>query len=115
MGRIIHLNRLMEKLLPIFQKRWVNSELNWTGEFAIDTDIGRVGFEISESDIVMADVGGRAQVSMPQMALTQLVMGYRQVMDIAYSDGIKIARQLLPVLDILFPKGNPYMWWTDRF
>lgn len=115
MGRIIHLNRLMKKLLPVFQKRWAHSELNWTGEFAIDTDIGRVGFEISGSDIVMTDVGGRARVSMSQMALTQLVMGYRQVVDIAYNDGIKISRQLLPVLDILFPKGNPYMWWTDRF
>ena len=89
--------------------------MNWTGEFAIDTDIGRVGFEVSGSDIVMADVDDRVQVSMSQMALTQLVMGYRRVMDIAYNDGIKISRQLLPVLDILFPKSNPYMWWTDRF
>ena len=115
MGRIIHLDRLMKKISPVLQKRWANADLNWVGGFAIDTDIGRVGFVVSGADIVLADVGGRAQVSMSQMVLTQLVMGYRSVADVVFDEGVEIPEQLLPVLNTLFPKGNPYMWWTDRF
>ena len=115
MARIICLNRLIKKLLPVFQKRWVDSGLDWAGEFAIETDIGRAGLVISKRNITLADVGGRAQVLMSQMVLTQLIMGYRSVADVVFDEGVKIPKRLLSVMGALFPKGNPYMWWSDRF
>jgi len=114
MGRIICLDRLMKKMLPVFNARWKNSDVNWAGRFTIETDIGCIGLEISGSGIALVD-GGRVAISMSQSVLTQLVMGYRSAVAVASDKGVKIPRRLLPVLDVLFPKGNPYMWWSDRF
>jgi hypothetical protein len=115
MGRIICLDRLMKKLLPEFRKRRAGSDVKWTGDLTIATDIGRVGFQISKANVSLIDTGKRAQVSMSQVVLTQLVMGYRSAAEVAADEGVKISKGMLPVLDMLFPKGNPYMWWTDRF
>jgi predicted acetyltransferase len=49
------------------------------------------------------------------MALTQLVMGYRSVSDVALDPDVTVPARALLALDALFPKGHPYMWWSDRF
>jgi hypothetical protein len=38
-------------------------------------------------------------------------MGYQSVDE----TGVRVPRAALPVLEGLFPKGHPYMWWPDRF
>lgn len=49
----------------------------------------------------------------------QLVMGYRSARDILNSsDGVPTgitASDLVPLLDVLFPKGTPFMWTSDYF
>jgi predicted acetyltransferase len=115
MGRIISLEPLFQKMTGVFSDRVKASGLDWTGEVVLKTDIGTVGLHIGRKSVSLKYKPGRPQVYISQMALSQLVMGYRAVDDVAHDLGVSVPQRLLPVLNVLFPKGNPYMWWTDRF
>ncbi len=56
-------------------------------------------------------------VTLPQMPLTQLVFGYRGVVeDITQEEDVTIPADLLPLLDTpLFPVGSPWMAIPDWF
>ena len=112
MGRIIHLRPLLEKLVPELSKRTVN----FTGRVSlgIETDIGTVGLAVDRSGVRVIR-GGVVKVKMPQLVLTQLIMGYRSMADVVSEPGVFIPKKAQPVLDLLFPKRDGYMWWSDRF
>jgi len=115
MGRIILLEKLFEKLTPELTQRWARGDTGWRGTLALRTDIGTVGLGVSKGRVEMV-VPRRptVNVEIPQLKLTQLVMGYRNAADVAYDDDVSIPRRALPVVDALFPRGYPYMWWADR-
>lgn len=115
MGRIITLEPLLQKMTGVFQDRITASELGWVGDVILKTDIGTVGLCIGKEQVVLQEKPKRPNVYISQMALSQLVMGYRSVEDVAHDQGVSIPKRLVPVLSVLFPKGNPYMWWSDRF
>jgi len=115
MGRIISLQPLFQKMTGVFSGRLMTSRLDWAGELVLKTDIGTVGLHIGKKDVSVNDRHGRPQILIPQMALSQLIMGYRTVDEVAHDSGVTIPKRLLAVLRVLFPKGNPYMWWSDRF
>lgn len=115
MGRIISLTPLFNKMTGLFFDRVMASGLDWSGDVVMKTDIGSVGLHVGRTRVVIQEKTGRPQISISQMALSQLVMGYRSVEDVAQDDGVSIPKRMVSVLDVLFPKGNPYMWWSDRF
>ncbi|MDA0711459.1 MAG: GNAT family N-acetyltransferase [bacterium] len=115
MGRIVCLASLMKKMEDVFSDRIRMSPVSWSGDLVIKTDIGTVGLQVGVNGVCVTPEPGRPQIQISQMALTQLVMGYRAVADLAHDSEVSIPRRLWPILDALFPKGNPYMWWTDRF
>jgi hypothetical protein len=117
MGRIIRLAPLMEALLPELTRRIQMSRPPWKGVLRIQTDIGTAGLDLSGPSVRLASPAqrGTTVVRISQMALTQLVMGYRSVADVSLDPDVAIPARALPVLDALFPKGHPYMWWSDRF
>lgn len=114
MGRIIHLRPLIEKLVPEFSKRLDSA--NWVGieVLHLETDIGSVGLRVKGKQIQVVGQGN-VKVKIPQLILTQLVMGYRSVDDIIFEEGVQIPKKTLPLLRVLFPKVDGYMWWSDRF
>jgi len=112
MARIIHLKSLMEKLVPEFSKR--SAGFSGRVSVSIETDIGTVGLGIDRHGVRVIRAGVLAVV-MPQLILTQLVMGYRSATDIAADPGVVVPEKAIPVLDLLFPKRDCYMWWSDRF
>ena len=112
MGRIVHLRPLMEKLVPELSKR--SAGFRGRVSVAIETDIGTVGLGIDRNGVRVIR-GGVLAVKMPQLVLTQLVMGYRRAADIAADPGVSIPTRAMPVLDLLFPRRDGYMWWSDRF
>ena len=57
---------------------------------------------------------GSLRVKIPQMRLTQWIMGYRNVEDVAYEVDVQVPRRARDVLAALFPVGAAYMWWSDR-
>lgn len=115
MGRIICLESLMQKLTGVFFNRVMASGLDWFGDVVLKTDIGTVGLHVGRTGVSIQKKTGRPQVYISQMALSQMVMGYRGVYDVVHDVGVSIPKRLLPVMDVLFPMGNPYMWWSDRF
>lgn len=114
MGRIIHLRPLMEKLVPEFENRLARAGVSGRDVLGLETDIGTVGLHLAKGQVLVDD-GGKPNVIMPQLILTQLVMGYRNIDDVVGAAGVKITPKALPLLRILFPKRDAYMWWSDRF
>ena len=117
MGRIVHLQGLMEKLVPVWSRRLQALFRSWDEHLILETDIGSVGLRVWDRPVVLETMAGRgaATVRLPQSVLTQLVLGYRSVAEVVHGRDVSIPRRILLVLDALFPKGQPYMWWSDRF
>ena len=72
----------------------------------------------AKGDVVQVKSGGHkgaARVVLSQEALTLLVMGTRSVESVATAEDVRIPNNLLPLLDALFPTGDAYVWWPDRF
>ena len=114
MGRIIHLWPLMEKMVPEFSSRLVDAAYKGTDALLLETDIGSVGLHISKGQIRVAE-GGKTKIKIPQLLLTQLIMGYRDIADVMGEKNVSVPKTALPLLQILFPKRDAYMWWSDRF
>lgn len=114
MGRIIHLSPLMEKLCPEFSKRLACAGFDGKDCVLFETDIGTVGLDIQQAQVDVVGQG-RTKVKIPQLILTQLVMGYRSVDDVLFETGVEIPKRTLPLLRILFSQMDGYMWWSDRF
>lgn len=114
MGRIIHLRPLMDKLVPEFSRRLNDAGITKSDGVHIETGIGTVGLGISRGHVRVMD-GGALRVTMPQLILTQLVMGYRDIDDVIREDGVRVSKKALPMMRALFPKRDGYMWWSDRF
>lgn len=116
MGRIVRLVPLMEALLPELTRRIRTTRPPWKGVLRVQTDIGTVNLDLNGQSVRLASPAQRGVVvRIPQIPLTQLIMGYRSVSDVALDPGVTIPARALPVLSALFPKGHPYMWWSDRF
>jgi predicted acetyltransferase len=114
MGRIIHLRPLMEKLIPEFENRLALAGFSGTNSLCLETDIGSVGLHFAKGKVLVKE-GGKNKVQISQLLLTQLIMGYRDVDHVMGEDGVKITPKTLPMLRVLFPKRDAYMWWSDRF
>jgi hypothetical protein len=117
MGRIVQLGPLIEKLQPEFSRRLHRAGADWKGMLAIETDIGSVGLRIDGSNVVATQEtqASTLNVRVPQMLLTQLVLGYRDVVEVACDTGVQLPVRSVPIMAALFPKGHPFMWWSDRF
>ncbi len=114
MGRIIHLRPLMEKLVPEFENRLARAEFLETDALCLETDIGTVGLHLSKGKVLVKE-GDKPNVVISQLLLTQLIMGYRDIDHVMREAGVKVTQKTLPLLRVLFPKQDAYMWWSDRF
>ena len=118
MGRIIRLAPLFEKLLPTLDSRWACTDVPWERDLELSTDIGKIHVNAVSGRVVtsLAPLSlSPVKVSLSILKLSQLAFGYRAATDIAHDTGVRIPRAALPILDVLFPVGTPYMWWSDRF
>ena len=76
----------------------------------------RVTLQTETETVSLGSTGSRARsVRMPQMQLAQLVFGYRPMADIAISEDLTVSPSAVALLSDLFPFGNPYTYWGDRF
>ncbi|MCL5998858.1 MAG: sterol carrier protein domain-containing protein [Chloroflexi bacterium] len=56
-----------------------------------------------------------AEIKLPQSTLAQLVAGYRSARDILNDSQVCAHGEMAPLLDVLFPQCQPYMWVADHF
>ena len=117
MARIINLHKLFDKITGLLSERLSCSHLAALhGVLEIHTDLGAVTLDIDNGDVQL--VAKRAtswSVSLPQVRLIQLIMGYRSVADVGVDDDVQVDPEALPLLDVLFPVGHPWMPLPDHF
>ena len=115
MARIIDVHQLIQKLIPVLGKRVRDmSELEQC-RLSVQTDIGRVGLDVSRDGVEICRPEDGIEVVLPQAVLAQVILGYRGADEVAARDGVRIPKSVLPLLSKLFPRGCPYMWNADRF
>lgn len=121
MMRILNQQPLFEKLLPVLSGRLARrSDIHPPESLSLMTGLGVTTLGFEGAKVILRDrVAAPVTLSLPQDRLVQLVMGYRSARDILNSnDGVLAgiaASDLVPLLDVLFPKGTPFMWTSDYF
>lgn len=116
MGRVVSLGSTLRRILPTLDDRLSRSGHKLPGKgLTIDTDVGAVTLGLGKGCVVMIGEKKGPRVKIGQMALTQMLFGYRSVEDLAIEGEIELPRNQMSLVAALFPKSNPYMWWGDRF
>jgi predicted acetyltransferase len=117
MLRLLNQQPFFEKITPELERRLALSRsAGYTGALTFQTDLGTLALIINRGSIAMAgkaDKGLRLDLS--QDKLTQLVIGYRSARDVLNDPQVTAHGDVLPLLNILFPKGQPYIWVADHF
>jgi len=117
MLRLLNQQPFFEKIAPELERRLALSRYaGYTGALTFQTDLGTVALVINRGSIAVAD-GAREglRLELSQDKLTQLVIGYRSARDVLNDSQVKAHGDVLPLLNILFPKGTPYIWVADHF
>ncbi len=115
MGRLINLRTLLEKILPVLEKRW-GADGRDRG-LAISTELGSallLGWK--RGRLILGSDGQKAlKVGIDQDAFIQLAMGYQTADDLKSRGKLKTGSAGLALLARLFPPQTAHMWWSDRF
>ncbi len=118
MIRVINLESLLTKMLPTFETRLNDSDYSgWAGSIVIRC----------ETDILCLSVDGgifkrSAFIGMPSIDLAvshtqllNLLFGNMTPRQIAFSNGLTLDDSKIALLGVLFPRGELFLWETDRF
>ncbi|MGC9394756.1 MAG: GNAT family N-acetyltransferase [Anaerolineae bacterium] len=117
MLRLLNQQPFFEKLAPELERRLAFSRsAEYTGALTFQTDLGILTLVINEGKVNVED-GARdgLRLELSQDKLTQLATGYRSARDVLNDPQVTAHGDVLPLLDILFPKGTPYVWVADHF
>lgn len=112
MMRILNQSSLLAKLAPHLSSRLAASQFCCARVMLrIETDLGPTELGLGPEEGTQVS----ATAKLPQAALMQLVMGYRDAADVLSDDGVESCGEAEAVLDVLFPGGCPYVWQADHF
>ena len=124
MMRILNQQSLFEKLLAVLNARLAaRSGVVLPHALALETELGVTTLVFAQKQVALGTVEDAAvRLSMSQDKQMQLLMGYRSARDLLTAPDVVlelndgVAREaLLSVLNVLFPKGTPFVWTTDYF
>jgi len=117
MLRLLNQQPFFEKIVPELERRLALSRsAGYTGALTFQTDLGTLALVINRGSITLAGKASDGlRLELPQDKLTQLVIGYRSARDVLNDPQVTAHGDVLPLLDILFPKGTPYIWVADHF
>ena len=118
MARITNLSSLLRSLAGELSRRVAKAALprsDYSIVFATDIGTGALAIDGGKVKAVDQPPPGALIISLTQMSLTQLVMGYRSVDEMLGTSELNASRKAIPLLRALFPKSIGYLWWSDRF
>jgi len=117
MARIIHFPTLFQSLLPFWQDRLQRSILDWSGVLALSIDdqvsffeFGSMGIRITEHAPISS-----LHVRLSKDVFTQLIFGFRSVTWAIIQPGQQIPVELIPILNVLFPRCEGRIAGSDFF
>jgi len=107
---------LARRLEPLFAQRWQEARTRLPAvRFTLASEIGSVGFVVTRDSVRVTEPTGAPCVRVPRRWLSGLLTGYYAPGDIAPRKGARIPGELMPVLDILFPQGWPFVYQGDNY
>ena len=117
MLRLLNQQSFFEKIAPELERRLALSRFaDYTGTLTFHTDLGTVALVVNQGRIAVIDKAQEGlRLELSQDKLTQLAIGYRSARDVLNDPQVTAHGDVLPLLDILFPKGTPYIWVADHF
>ena len=118
MMRIINQSSTLKRITSELEKRLrcAANLSQWNGNILISTDLGQDCLEIDQGNIAHTSSSANAfHLEMSQDKLIQLMMGRRSIKDLAVEPDVSAAREMIPILETLFPIDHPHVWWPDRF
>ena len=118
MMRIINQSSTLKKITGELENRLRRSVdfLQWRGNILISSDLGQNCLEINRGAVTHTNSQANAfQIELPQDKLIQLMMGRRSIEDLSTEADVSVSAEIIPVLEVLFPLGQPHVWWFDRF
>jgi predicted N-acetyltransferase YhbS len=116
MARLVSLPLLLEGMLPAFQARVAERSPQWQGTFALRVDGVAGALRIGGGNLALGSPSPHDLVAdLTGAHIMQLMFGYRSISYLAASAGAAVPAELLPVLDTLFPRGQPWIPGTDGF
>lgn len=110
MGRIINLQRCMEKVLPELSRRWEGPQ-----PLGIKTELGACVLQPQRAGLQLRAAPVKDAVRLGQEALMQLLMGYCTPGELLAAGRLQAPRPCHTLLEHLFPLTQAHMWWPDRF
>ncbi len=117
MLRLLNPPSFFEKIAPELERRLALSRsAGYTGMLTFQTDLGTLALVINRGRIAVESSAREGLcLELSQDKLTQLVISYRSARDVLNDAQVKAHGDVLPLLNILFPKGTPYIWVADHF
>lgn len=116
MALITNFESLLTKIKPLLEVRLKNSDFSgWTGAI-------RLRYEADERTLIIRD--GKISISqhsaspeidlrVSQIQLLKLLFGNMSAEQVVFSNSLPIRE--IGLLDALFPAGELFIWWLDRF
>lgn len=111
MIKILNAHELLLQLKPELERRWLNSKYkDWVGTVTIKTDSDIVNLEIEKSQIkINSDIRvTNSWVKLPDILFAQLVIGFKDINEIAKEPRVIISPCQLDLISTLFPKLYPH-------
>jgi predicted acetyltransferase len=117
MMRIINQRQLITILASELERRIARSPLRaFTGILTLKTDLDATRLHIRNGHItVNNDDNSTLALMCQQDQLMQLLVGYRSVKDVLIDNTVQTKGDVIPILEVLFPKGVPFMYAPDYF
>jgi predicted N-acetyltransferase YhbS len=116
MLKVVDFPALMRKLQPLFSRRWQRANTALLGaRFTLESEIGSIGIAAGPEGVRMAAPENGRRVVIPQRWLSGLLTGYHAVRHVAARQGAAVPSELMPVMEILFPTGWPFVYQGDNY
>lgn len=117
MMRIVNQQPLFEKTAPELERRLAVSPLaGFDGTVALCTDVGTTSLAFAGGKLVVGTDGDATmRLELSQDKLVQLLVGYRSVRDVVNEPDVNVSNDARVLLNVLFPRGFPYVWKADHF
>lgn len=116
MALITNFGSLLTKIKPLLEARLTDSDFSaWTGAIRIryEADERTLIIRDGEISIVSDSESAEIDLSLSQEQLLKLLFGNISAEQVVFSNDLPIHE--IGLLEALFPAGELFIWWLDRF
>ena len=116
MALITNFGSLLTKIKPLLEARLEDSDFSlWNGAIRIRYEADERTLIIRDGEISLASGIESPEIDLPlsQEQLLKLIIGNMSPEQVAFSNDLQISE--IGLLDTLFPAGELFIWWLDRF